>query len=158
MSKNSHFFRKLALLVPKVSVKIQLFSATMMWLIGASILLVRGVGYISDRHWHAWVLGSGLALGAIKSRAVLDRIAKNAVARIYARGTADFFGFLSGKSWLFIWGMMGGGMILRRIVVHPGVIGAGVMGAIYIGVGSALLIADRIFIHAFYVTIRSGSR
>jgi hypothetical protein len=41
--------------------------------------------------------------------------------------------------------MMGGGMILRRIVVAPGVIGAGIMGALYIGIGTALLIADRIF-------------
>jgi hypothetical protein len=62
MSKNSRFFRMLALLVPEVTVRVQLFSATMMWLIGASILLVRGFGYISDRHWHAWALGIGLAL------------------------------------------------------------------------------------------------
>ena len=158
MSKNSRFFRMLALLVPEVTVRVQLFLATMMWLIGASILLVRGFGYISDRHWHAWALGIGLALGAIKSRTVLDHSAKRAVARIYSRGTAGFFGFLSGKSWVFIGIMMGGGMILRRIIVHPGVIGAGIMGAVYIGVGSALLLADRIFLHALYINMRSGSR
>lgn len=39
-------------------------------------------------------------------------------------------------------------MLLRRLVVHPDQVGAGIMGAIYIGVGSALVLADRIFWHA----------
>ena len=34
-------------------------------------------------------------------------------------------------------------MILRRIVAHPSSVGAGFMGAIYIGVGTALVLADR---------------
>jgi hypothetical protein len=92
----------------------------------------------------------------LKSRTILDRVAKKAVIRINNRGTAGFFGFLSAKSWLFIGVMMGSGMVLRRIVIHPDMIGAGIMGAIYIGVGSALLIADRIFLYAFYVNFLKG--
>ena len=46
--------------------------------------------------------------------------------------------------------MMGAGMILRRLVVHPDAVGAGIMGAIYIGVGTALVLADRVFWHAAF--------
>lgn len=130
---------------PRVGVRPQLYGAAAMWAIGASILIVRGVGYLSDRYWHAWALAAALAIGVIKSRYMLDRVARKAVDRIRARGRACFFGFFSLKAWAFVGLMMGAGMVLRRVVVQPDVIGAGIMGAIYIGVGVALALADRIF-------------
>lgn len=132
-------------LSPLASERTQLIAAALMWLIGASILLVRGVGYLSDRYWHSWALAAGLALGVLKSRALLNRVAQKAAGRIRARGRAHFLGFFSGRSWLLVAIMMGGGMILRRLVVDPDVIGAGIMGALYIGVGTALLLADGVF-------------
>jgi len=126
-----------------------MLAAALMWLIGASILLVRGVSYLQDRYWHAWALAAGLTLGVLKSRVLLDRVARNAVGRIRLRGRAHFFGFFSLKSWALIAVMMGGGILLRRLVVHPDLIGAGIMGAIYIGVGTALALADRVFWRAF---------
>jgi hypothetical protein len=137
-------------LQPKASVRIQLLAASSMWLTGASILLVRGAGYIYDRHWHAWALGAGLAVGVIKSCPILDRLARKAFKRIYQRKKAAFFGFFSAKSWTFVVVMMGTGIVLRRIVVHPDIIVAGIMGAIYVGVGTALLITDRIFWYAVF--------
>jgi len=132
---------------PRASVRVQLVSAAMMWLIGASILIVRGVIYVSDRSWHSWVLGIVLAIAIAipKSRYLLDRVAAKAVARIHRRGVSCYFGFFSWKSWLLVGLMMGGGITLRHLVVQPGEIGAGIMGALYLGIGSALLIADRIF-------------
>ncbi len=132
---------------PRAGVRVQLFSAATMWLVGASILIVRGVIYVHDRSWHAWVLGGVLAavIAIPKSRYLLDRVAVKAVARIRRRGVSCYFGFFSWKSWLLVAVMMGSGMILRRIVVDPDLIGAGIMGALYLGIGSALLIADRIF-------------
>lgn len=130
---------------PRASVRTQLFAAASMWAVGASILLVRGVGYLSDRKWHALALAVGLVLADVKARYLLDRVASKAVARIKSRGRACFFGFFSLRSWALVALMMGAGMILRRTIVHPGVIGAGIMGALYIGVGAALAIADRIF-------------
>jgi len=134
--------------MPRAGVRVQLVAGSLMWLIGSSILLVRGAGYVSDRHWHAWVLAVGLALGVLKARVLLDGVATRAVERIRARGHAGFLGFFSLKSWALIALMMGGGIALRHIVVNPGVIGAGIMGALYVGVGTALLVADRIFWHA----------
>jgi len=126
-----------------------MLAAALMWLIGASILLVRGIGYLQGRYWHSWALAIGLALGVFKSQVLLDRVARNAVEHIRARGRAHFFGFFTIRSWALIAVMMGGGMLLRRLVVHPDLIGAGIMGAIYIGVGTALALADRVFWRAF---------
>lgn len=130
---------------PRAGVRPQLYGAAAMWAVGASILIVRGFGYLTDRYWHAWALAAALAIGVIKSRYLLDRVARKAVDRIRARGHACFFGFFSVKAWAFVGLMMGMGMLLRRLVVQPDMIGAGIMGAIYIGVGMALALADRIF-------------
>ncbi len=129
-----------------VGVRVQLLAAAAMWLIGASILIVRGLGYLTGGGtWHAWALAIGLALGVLKAHLLLDRVAEKAIARIFERGRAGFLGFFSLKSWGFIVLMMGGGMILRRVFAHPDNVGAGFMGAIYIGVGTALILADRHF-------------
>ena len=135
---------------PKASVRTQLALAALMWLIGASILLVRGFGYIADRSWHSWALAAGLVLGVLKARYLLDSVATKAVARIRERGRAWAPGFFSLRSWGLIALMMGGGIALRQAFVHPGQIGAGILGAIYIGVGSALALADRAFWHALF--------
>ena len=131
--------------MPPIKVRIQLVAAAAMWLVGASILLFRGIGYVQGSYWHAWVLAAGLALGVMKSRLLLDRVAKKAVARIRQRANSSVFGFFSVRSWMLIVLMMGGGIALRQLFVHPGQIGAGILGAVYVGVGSALLLADRVF-------------
>ncbi len=137
---------------PRAGVRVQLFSAALMWLIGASILIVRGVIYVSDRSWHSWLLGGALAIAIAipKSRYLLDRVAVKAVARIRRRGRSCYFGFFSWKSWLLVVLMMGGGITLRNLVGAPGEFGSGIMGALYMGIGAALLIADRIFWLAFF--------
>lgn len=152
---NAGASRRRCPVTPRAGVRTQLFAAASMWAVGASILLVRGVGYLSDRKWHALALAAGLVLADVKARYLLDRVAAKAVARIRARGRACFFGFFSLRSWALVALMMGTGMILRRTIVHPGVIGAGIMGALYIGVGAALAIADRFFWKAF---VQEGSR
>lgn len=137
-------------LTPRASARAQLLAAAVVWAVGASILIVRGIIYVHDRSWHAWVLGASLALliAVPKTRFVLDRVARRAVARIRARDRACFFGFFSWRSWLFVAAMMGGGIAIRNAFVRPGVVGAGILGALYLGIGAALLTADRVFWHA----------
>lgn len=134
-------------LTPRAGVRVQLFAAALVWAVGGTILVTRGFIYIRDRSWHAWLLGFGLALiiSVPKARYILNGVARKAIARIHARDHACFFGFFSWQSWLFVAAMMGGGIALRHAVVRPGVIGAGIMGALYLGIGAALLFADRIF-------------
>lgn len=142
---------------PQAGVRTQTVAGALMWLIGASILLIRGAAYVEGRSWHAYALAVGLALGVVKSRYLLEGVAERAVQRIRERGRAWFPGFFSIRSWALVTVMMGGGMLLRRIVVAPGQIGAGILGAIYIGVGTALLLADRVFWHAVFGRSRNGA-
>jgi hypothetical protein len=134
----------------RAAVQTQIVSAAVMWLIGAAILLVRGLGYIQGRSWHSWALAVGLALGVLKSRYLLERVAAKAVDRIRAQGPAFFLSFFSLRSWGLVAVMMGGGIAIRQIVVAPDQIGAGILGAVYVGVGTALVLADRVFWHAAF--------
>ncbi|NTW29404.1 MAG: hypothetical protein HGA39_08605 [Coriobacteriia bacterium] len=134
----------------RVGVRTQLVAAASMWLVGASVLLSRGTLYARTPRWDVWALAAGLVLGAVKARLLLKRVARKAVIRIQERGRGTFFGFFSAKSWLLIGTMIGSGIALRHVFVNPGLIEAGILGAIYIGVGAALLIADRIFWRAVF--------
>ena len=135
---------------PRMSPRAQLVAAALMWLIGSAILLVRGVGYIVGHSWIAAVLAVGLVLGALKARYVLERTAAKAVRRIREQGHAFVLAFFSWKAWLFITLMMGSGMALRRIVATTSDVGAAVMGVVYVGVGTALLLGDRVYWHAAF--------
>ena len=145
--------------MPPVRIRIQLMGAASMWLVGALILLIRGVGYVKDSHWFTWILALGLALGVLKWHLLLNRVATKAVTRIQGRENASVFGFFSAKSWGLIAIMMGSGITLRHLVVHPGQLAAGIMGAIYVGIGVALLLADRVIWAAMFkpLPIMSGT-
>lgn len=142
---------------PRAGATVQLFAAALVWAVGGIILVTRGVIYMHDRSWHAWVLGATLAavIAVPKSRYILDRVARKAVLRIQKRDHACFFGFFSWKSWLFVGLMMGGGIAIRNAIVRPDLIGAGILGALYLGIGSALLFADRLFWHAALRSVRA---
>lgn len=144
---------------PRAPVRVQLFLAAFVWAVGASILLVRGVIYVSDRSWHSWALAAVLAtlIAVPKTRYILDGTAKKAVERIYRRGTACVFGFFSVRAWLFIVLMMGGGIIIRNTFVRPDAIGAGILGALYVGIGAALAAADRHFWRAAFSPVPDSS-
>lgn len=154
---NEHQASQPLQLWPRAHVRTQLVAGALMWLIGSSILLVRGAAYIQGRSWHAWALAAGLALGVIKSRYMLEGVAERAVERIRARGRAWLPGFFSLRSWGLVALMMGGGIVLRRLTIAPDQIGAGILGAVYIGVGAALLLADRVFWHAVFGRSRNGA-
>jgi hypothetical protein len=128
---------------PRAGQRVQLFSAAAMWAIGASILLIRGVGFLHD-NWFAALLALAAAIGVIKSRYLLDRVARRSVQRIHERGRACYFGFFSWKSWLFVIVMMGGGILLRRSGLPRDF-----LAVLYVGVGTGLALADRIFWQAF---------
>lgn len=134
-----------ARLNPRTGVRAQLLGAAAMWTVGATILLVRGAFYLRDEHWALWLIAVAVILGVVKSQMLLDRVARKAVARIRERGRACFFGFFSPKTWVFVALMMGGGMMLRRTGLNHGI-----LAVIYVGVGTALVLADRIFWHAVF--------
>ncbi len=135
-------------LVPRAGTRVQLFSAAIIWLVGASILLIRGVLFLHDR-WFPAIITVALLIGLAKERYILSGYARKAVIRIHARGKAGYFGFFSLKSWIFILVMMGGGIALRMSVLASAsdVIpwGRDALAVLYVAVGTALAYADRIY-------------
>jgi len=137
-------------LTPRVGVRLQLCSSAALWAVAVCILLVRGVLFIErpGAQFSYWIVPIALvavALGAIKARLILLRYAAKAVARIERRGRACYFGFFSPKSWLFAVVMMGGGLWLRHSALVDFAWGRVALSILYLAVGTALALADRIF-------------
>jgi hypothetical protein len=137
---------------PRAGTRAQLIAAALLWLVGTSILLVRGVMYIvapeEFERFGYWVLLIALvavAIGLVKASFLLIRYANKAVARIRTRGRACFFGFFAASSWLFVIVMMGGGLLLRESGLVDYWWGRTFLGILYVAVGTALAIADLIF-------------
>ena len=85
-----------------------------------------------------------MILGVVKARLVLVKYAHRAVDRIIGRGRTCSFGFFSWTSWAFIAVMMGGGTLLRHSALVDTSAGRALLSLVYIAVGTALLIADRV--------------
>jgi hypothetical protein len=139
---------------PRASVRVQMFSAAIMWMVGLGFLLGFGISFVVKlvgmAHPAIWVLAlivvAAIVIGGLKARYILIRYADKAVARIQGRGHACYFGFFGWASWGFILVMMGGGAFLRLGTQLPNTPGGLVFLAIlYIAVGTGLAIADRIF-------------
>ncbi|RMG90131.1 MAG: hypothetical protein D6708_08945 [Candidatus Dadabacteria bacterium] len=82
-----------------------------------------------------------VVVGVAKARMALVPTARKALARIRARGDGRCLGgFLSWRSWLFVAAMMALGAVLRRSPVPRGL-----LGFVYLAVGTGLLWASREF-------------
>ena len=141
-------------ITPRASVRVQMFSAAVMWMVGLGFLLGFGVSFlvrlVGMAHPAIWSLAlivvAAIVIGSLKARYILIRYADKAVARIQRRGHACYFGFFGWSSWGFIAVMMGTGIVLRQLTPLPHYPGGLVFLAIlYIAVGTGLAIADRIF-------------
>lgn len=138
-------------LTPRAGVRTQLVAAATTWLVGLGFLLVRGVLLVEEPagvfRWNLAIVPVAVlavVLGVVKARLVLVRYAHKAVDRITGRGRACFFGFFSWTSWGFIVVMMGGGTLLRHSPLVDSATGRALLSVVYIAVGTALLIADRV--------------
>jgi hypothetical protein len=139
-------------ITPRAGIRVQMYSAAALWLAGVSFLLVRGVLFIERpgpdfrfSYWIAPIAIVAIVIGVIKARFILVRYARKAVARVQRRGHACYFGFFAPTSWLFVVVMMGGGMMLRHSALVDYWWGRVFLATLYIAVGTALAIADRIF-------------
>lgn len=134
-------------ITPRAGVRVQLFTAAIVWLIGASVLLVRGIGFLSAAHWAIWIVALAVVIGVVKGHTILYRAAEKSIAHVRARGHACFFGFFSWASWAFLVVMMGGGIMLREFATRypqvPWVMPS--MAVLYIAVATGLLYADRVY-------------
>ncbi len=128
---------------PAAPARVHLLLAALLWTTVGAVLLIVGA---------RWALGAGVrympivlvlavAAGAAKAEFVLARTARRAIERIRVRGDGRCVGgFLSWRTWGFVVLMMGLGYTLRH-----GLLPHGVVGVIYVWVGTALLLASRRF-------------
>jgi hypothetical protein len=126
---------------PAAAMRTQLMLAWLMWATVGSILVGVGARWLWESAPLAapWVAAACGAVGAIKSRFVLDRAAQRVAGRILARGDGRCLGgFLSLRTWGLVVLMMAGGRVLRSTVAH------GIVGPLYIAVGTALVLASRV--------------
>lgn len=125
---------------PAAAMSTQLMLACLMWATLGSTLVVIGARWLwaSAPVAAPWIAAGCVAVGAIKSKLVLDRAARRVVDRIVARGDGRCLGgFLSLPTWGLVVLMMAGGRVLRSTVAH------GIVGPLYIAVGTALFLSSR---------------
>ncbi len=141
---------------PKASVRVQLYAAAIMWLIGAGFLLRRAIIALSDQHAAWWIVAIAVSvavtLGLIKGRAVMFRAAHKSAERIRKRGRSCFFGFFSWKTWLLVALMMTGGILLRLSPLpHT------ILGTLYLAIAVGLIYGDYVFWNAAIQAPRTGA-
>jgi ferrochelatase len=130
--------------------------AALVWIGVGLMLLVRG-GRMLVAHGEAggspwgWLVG-GVLLGAAKGRFVLSRSAARNRARIAALESPRPWQVFAPRFWPLIAVMMGFGFGLRSLA-EGGVLGWGLVGGLYAGIGAALLASSRAYFGALPVPI-----
>ena len=126
---------------PAAGVATHLMLAWLMWAAVGAALAGVGAWWL----WEAapgaapWIAAGALAVGAAKSRLVLDRAAARIVTRIRARGDGRCLGgFLSLGTWGLVILMMVTGRLLRGTFAHV------VVGPLYLAIGTTLLVSSRV--------------
>ncbi|MDF1542974.1 MAG: hypothetical protein RQ731_08330 [Anaerosomatales bacterium] len=121
--------------------RIQLVLAGGLWLVAAAILGIRGIGWLLPVAWTLLLAGTGVLVGTVKARFLLDRVARGVARRIHDRGPdASIVGFLSVRSWVVVVIMMAGGHALRLTATpRP------VLGVLYVAIATALVFASRTY-------------
>jgi len=139
-------------ITPRASVRAQLYAAAGLWFAGVSFLMVRGVLFLEvpgpDFHPDYLIVPVALVavvLGVLKAHLVLNRYATKAVARIQLHGRACLFGFFGLASWALVAAMVTAGLLLRQSPLAEVRWGRALLSGVYLAVGTALLVADRIF-------------
>jgi hypothetical protein len=126
---------------PAADVPMQLLLAGLTWSTVGSVMAGFGAWWLweSEPVVALWLAVGSLAVGAVKSRLVLDRAARKIVGRICARGDGRCLGgFLSLQTWGLVILMMVAGRLLRETLAR------GIVGPLYLAVGAALCLSSRI--------------
>lgn len=128
-------------LKPSAPARVHLLLAGLMWsTVGAALLALGVVWTVQVRTpWNLPLLVAAIAGGLLKARFVLAPVARRTASRIEVRGDGRCVGgFLSPQSWAMVAAMMLLGRLLRG-----GALSVGVLGAMYVVVGTALVIGSR---------------
>ena len=133
--------------------RVQKSFGAFLWTAVGLMLAIFGFEWMLKGFGWPWALVLAIpfvALGFVKGRFILDKMAKKAVIRIGERGpTAPWWGFYPLRTWLLIAAMMATGIVLRVAIpdlffhFHAPDIYFAYIGLVYLAVGVALLHASR---------------
>ena len=127
---------------PAAAVRAHLLLAGLMWTVVGAALVGFGGRWLWQLPTPAapWLAALAVVIGAFKARFVLDRAARTIADRIRERGDGRCLGgFLSVRSWALVAVMVAGGRFLRGSHVARGL-----LGVLYVAVGTALLLSSRV--------------
>lgn len=137
---------------PAAAVSTHLMLAWLMWASVGAALAGFGVRWSWSAYPTAapWILACSVAVGVAKSQLVLDRAARRIVDRIRTRGEGRCLGgFLSLRTWGLVVLMMAAGRLLR------GTLARGIVGLLYVALGTALCLSSRLSWRAWHETRRT---
>lgn len=129
-------------------------AAGVIWLSVGLMLVVRGIlmlqsaaGPPEESSTRTLLVSAsiGLGIGALKGHYVLRRSAQRNRERIRKLRNAPAWSLFTGRMWFVISLMMGLGILLRRAAAGGSLGGFTVIGAVYVGIGVALLASSWIY-------------
>jgi hypothetical protein len=133
---------------PAAAARTHLLLAALLWTAVGAVLLGVGAYWASGAPipYRPLLLGLAVGIGLLKAHFVLSRTARRGVGRIRSRGDGRCIGgFLSLPTWAFVAVMMLAGYLLRH-----GLLPRGIVGVVYVAIGTALLVAARRLWRAWY--------
>lgn len=128
---------------PSAAARTHLLAAALLWTVVGTGLATAGLRWCFQSSGPSpfGLAGAGVLAGLAKGRFALSRTALRSAARIARRGDGKCLGgFLSWRTWLFVFAMMGLGATLRHSAAPRWV-----LGVVYTAVGTALLWGSRVF-------------
>jgi hypothetical protein len=139
-----HFLDRLT---PRAYPRTRLLTAAIVWSAVGMFLSVKGV-YLSREGSLVFVLAvivAGVALGIVKGRFILDRVAGKIILHIGGKPSrACLGGLFSGRNWMLIAVMIIFGRTLSFLPMDPGI-----KTGLYVMVGSGLAYSSRLLWRAW---------
>ncbi len=132
---------------PRAYPRTRIFTAAIAWSTVGVFLVVKGWYFFREgsREGLLAALAAGAMLGMLKSRFVLDRVARNIIQRIGAKpARACLGGLFSVRNWLLIAIMVVFGRTLAALPLN-----AGVKTGLYVMVGIGLVCSSRLLWNAW---------
>ncbi len=135
--------------LPRVQKNYLLLLAAFVWTFAGIMLLTRGYLFSETYPNHYAIKMTGSFLGGILFFMLLfQKISKNHVDRIFNLKSErpTIFSFFNLKSYLMMFGMISGGILLRK----SGVISPEYLAIIYVTMGTPLLLSSIRFYYSFF--------
>ncbi|MHB9131669.1 MAG: hypothetical protein ACYDBB_11350 [Armatimonadota bacterium] len=131
-----------------VSRRQHMLIAALIWILVGAMITVRGILWVlADDHTHrllAIIIPLAVILGIIKGVALLSKSASRVTARIHTlEERSPVWKIYSPSMYLLVGGMMGLGVACRWAGPHLHIVG--IIGALYLVVGIALIAGSRTY-------------